>query len=164
MLYHRASQNTSIDTLLHLYESMVRPHLEFASQVWDPYLQNALPPYLFCNWLATVWNLSVAMVWLWTIEVENALSSSGQVSWYNGSDREIQMSIIARAQVCLLHMVLELGNDMQMMSLLLVILAQKLASKRLWLKQCLCMQLPLMLRFGSSLASLCLGLLDFIIS
>ena len=34
--------NTTIlspDTLLHLYESMVRPHLEYASQVWDPYLQ-----------------------------------------------------------------------------------------------------------------------------
>ena len=29
----------AIIALLHLDESMVRPHLEYASQVWDPYLQ-----------------------------------------------------------------------------------------------------------------------------
>ena len=39
MIYRRFSEHSSPDTLLHLYESMVRPHLEYASQVWDPYLQ-----------------------------------------------------------------------------------------------------------------------------
>jgi len=27
------------DTLLHLYESIAQPHLEYASQVWDSHLQ-----------------------------------------------------------------------------------------------------------------------------
>ena len=39
MIDRRFSEHSSPDTLLHLYESMVRPHLEYASQVWDPYLQ-----------------------------------------------------------------------------------------------------------------------------
>ena len=39
MIYRRFSKHSSPDTLLHLYESMVCPHLEYASQVWDPYLQ-----------------------------------------------------------------------------------------------------------------------------
>ena len=39
MIYRRFSKHSSPDTLLHLYESIVRPHLEYASQVWDPYLQ-----------------------------------------------------------------------------------------------------------------------------
>ena len=39
MIYRRFSEHSSPDTLLHLYKSMVRPHLEYASKVWDPYLQ-----------------------------------------------------------------------------------------------------------------------------
>lgn len=39
MIYRRFSEYSNPDTLLHIYESMVRPHLEYASQVWDPHLQ-----------------------------------------------------------------------------------------------------------------------------
>ena len=35
MIYRRFSEHSSPDTLLHSYESMVRPHLEYASQVWE---------------------------------------------------------------------------------------------------------------------------------
>ena len=42
MIYRRFSEHSSPDTLLHLYESMVRPHLEYVSQVWDPYLQKGI--------------------------------------------------------------------------------------------------------------------------
>ena len=39
MIYRCFSEYSNPDTLLYMYESMVRPHLEYASQVWDPHLQ-----------------------------------------------------------------------------------------------------------------------------
>jgi len=39
MIYRHFSEYSNPDTLLHIHESMVRPHLEYASQVWDPQLQ-----------------------------------------------------------------------------------------------------------------------------
>jgi len=39
MIYRRFSEYSNPDTLLHMYESMVQLHLEYASQVWDPHLQ-----------------------------------------------------------------------------------------------------------------------------
>ena len=38
LLYRRFYHNANSDTLLQLYRSLVRPHLEYASPVWNPYL------------------------------------------------------------------------------------------------------------------------------
>jgi len=61
MIYRCFSEYSNPDTLLHMYESMVRPHLEYASQVWDPHLQKdreggaVAKPLQWClfpgNWL-----------------------------------------------------------------------------------------------------------------
>ena len=37
-LLYRKFYDASADTLCHLYLSMVRPHLEYASPVWSPHL------------------------------------------------------------------------------------------------------------------------------
>ena len=39
LLYWRFSHDTGPHALLQLYLSLVRPHLEYGSQVWDPHLQ-----------------------------------------------------------------------------------------------------------------------------
>ena len=39
LLYRRFYNNVSNDTLLQLYLSLVRPHFEYASPVWNPYMQ-----------------------------------------------------------------------------------------------------------------------------
>ena len=39
LLYRRFSLDTEPHALLQLYLSLVRPHLEYGSQVWDPHLQ-----------------------------------------------------------------------------------------------------------------------------
>jgi len=39
LLYRRFYANTCPESLLVLYTSQVRPHLEYAAQVWDPHLQ-----------------------------------------------------------------------------------------------------------------------------
>ena len=39
LLYWRFSRDTEPHALLQLYLSLVRPHLEYRSQVWDPHLQ-----------------------------------------------------------------------------------------------------------------------------
>jgi len=38
MLYRQFYHCTSTPALLHLYKTQIRPHLEYASVVWDPYL------------------------------------------------------------------------------------------------------------------------------
>ena len=38
LLYRRYYQHSDPSTLLHLYLSLVRPHTEYAAQVWDPHL------------------------------------------------------------------------------------------------------------------------------
>ena len=38
LLYRRFYNNTPISTLLQLYISLVRPHLDYASAIWSPYL------------------------------------------------------------------------------------------------------------------------------
>ena len=38
LLYRRYYQHSDPSTLLHLYFSLVRPHTEYAAQVWDPHL------------------------------------------------------------------------------------------------------------------------------
>ena len=37
MLYRRFYAHSNSDALFHLYQSLVRPHLEYASSVWSPY-------------------------------------------------------------------------------------------------------------------------------
>ena len=37
LLYRRFYGNTDGATLLQLYQSLVRPHIEYASEVWDPF-------------------------------------------------------------------------------------------------------------------------------
>ena len=37
MLYRRFYTHSNSDALFHLYQSLVRPHLEYASLVWSPY-------------------------------------------------------------------------------------------------------------------------------
>ena len=39
MLYRQFYQDVDTSTLKQLYVSNIRPHLEYACQVWDPYLQ-----------------------------------------------------------------------------------------------------------------------------
>ena len=38
MLYRKFYKNAETNTLLQLYISFIRPHLEYCSAVWDPYL------------------------------------------------------------------------------------------------------------------------------
>ena len=38
LMYRRFSKNADTKTLLQLYKSFIRPHLEYCSIVWDPYL------------------------------------------------------------------------------------------------------------------------------
>ena len=38
LLYRKFYDASAADTLCHLYLSMVRPHLEYASPVWSPHL------------------------------------------------------------------------------------------------------------------------------
>ena len=38
LLYRRFYKNTDTSTLLHLFKTFVRPHLEYCSTVWDPHL------------------------------------------------------------------------------------------------------------------------------
>ena len=38
ILYRRFYKNADQNTLLQLYKSFIRPHLEYSSVVWDPYL------------------------------------------------------------------------------------------------------------------------------
>ena len=38
MLYRQFYRYTSTPALLHSYKTQIRPHLEYASVVWDPYL------------------------------------------------------------------------------------------------------------------------------
>ena len=37
MLYRRFYAHSNSDALFHLYQSLVRPHMEYASLVWSPY-------------------------------------------------------------------------------------------------------------------------------
>ena len=39
LLYRRFYGNTDSTTLVQLYQSLVRPHMEYASEVWDPHTQ-----------------------------------------------------------------------------------------------------------------------------
>ena len=39
LLYHRFYQHANQETLLQLYILIVRPHMEYAAQVWDPHLK-----------------------------------------------------------------------------------------------------------------------------
>ena len=40
LLYRHFYNHSSSETLQQLYLSLVRPHLEYAAQLWDPYIQN----------------------------------------------------------------------------------------------------------------------------
>ena len=39
LIYRQFSQHANCATLLRIYEALVRPHVEYAAQVWDPHLQ-----------------------------------------------------------------------------------------------------------------------------
>ena len=39
LIYRQYYQHSNTDTLKQLYMSSVRPHLEYATAVWDPHLQ-----------------------------------------------------------------------------------------------------------------------------
>ena len=39
LLYRQFYQRANQETLLQLYVSIVRPHMEYAAQVWDPHLK-----------------------------------------------------------------------------------------------------------------------------
>jgi hypothetical protein len=38
LLYRRFYGNTDSASLIQLYQSLVRPHMEYACEVWDPYM------------------------------------------------------------------------------------------------------------------------------
>ena len=40
LLYRRFCKYSSADTLLKLYVAFIRPHLEYAAAVWDPFLKD----------------------------------------------------------------------------------------------------------------------------
>ena len=63
MFYRRFYGQASQDSLKQLYLSLVRPHLEYASQVWDPHLakdRNALEKVqkIMCKLATSKWNSS----------------------------------------------------------------------------------------------------------
>ena len=45
LLYRHFYNNSSSETLWQLYLSLVRPHLEYAAQLWDPYMQNDIDKF-----------------------------------------------------------------------------------------------------------------------
>ena len=42
ILYRRFYKDASPQTLIQMYLTLVRPHTEYASQVWDPHLQKGI--------------------------------------------------------------------------------------------------------------------------
>ena len=47
LLYRHFYNNLSSETLWQLYLSLVRPHLEYAAQQWDPYIQSDIDKLKF---------------------------------------------------------------------------------------------------------------------
>ena len=43
MVYRKFYQYSTLETLLNLYVSSVRPHLEYAAPVWDPHCRHKFP-------------------------------------------------------------------------------------------------------------------------
>jgi len=42
LLYHRFGKHAEPSALFQLYLSLARPHLEYASDAWDPHLQKEI--------------------------------------------------------------------------------------------------------------------------
>ena len=51
LLYRRFSTNVDSQSLLEMYKMLIRPHMEYAAQVWDPHLVRILPKWRMCKGL-----------------------------------------------------------------------------------------------------------------
>ena len=74
LLYRRFYKNTSNEALLQLYISLVRPHLEYASPVWNPYVKKDIKQLedveKFALKMITIqWDLSYTKIFqgFWTL-------------------------------------------------------------------------------------------------
>ena len=71
LIYRQYYQHNNTDTLKQLYMSSVRPHLEYATAVWDPHLQKDI------NKLEKVQTFALRMCTKnWTADYDSLLTSS----------------------------------------------------------------------------------------
>ena len=83
LLYRRFYKDASPQTLFQIYLALVRPHTEYASQVWDPHLQKDIDQAPFhththhdLNVISILWSRQyVGTQWVWLTATHQRLQA-----------------------------------------------------------------------------------------